>query len=71
MFYIYPFFDVHWIGWIVISIVLLSAIFDAIPYRSRGNFQENVLDILTKRFVRGEIELEEFEERKQILKGSN
>jgi|GEM_PF-1072126 uncharacterized membrane protein len=71
MFHIHHFFDVHWIWGGVISTVLQLAIFGAIPYRSRRNFQENLLNILTKRFVRDEIDLEEFEERKQTLKGSN
>jgi putative membrane protein len=70
MFYDHHFFDMHWIWWIVISIVILWAIFNFLPYRPRRNFQEDALDILTKRLARGEIERKEFEERKQILKGS-
>ncbi|MGK7369562.1 MAG: hypothetical protein ACNS64_05055 [Candidatus Halalkalibacterium sp. M3_1C_030] len=70
MFYNHHFFGVHWIWWIVISIGLLLVILDFLPYRRKRDLQEDAFDILTKRFARGEIEREEFEERKRILKES-
>jgi putative membrane protein len=68
MFYNHHFFDMHWIWWIVISIGLLLVSLDMIPYWRNRDVREDAMDILTKRFARGEIEREEFEERKKVLK---
>lgn len=68
MFYNHHLFGMHWIWWIVLSIALLLVIFDFVPFRRRYDMKEDALDILSKRFARGEIEREEFEERKRILK---
>ena len=68
MFYDHHFIGMHWIWWIAILAIILLVVFDIIPYRFRGEPDESALDILKKRFARGEIEREEFEERKKILK---
>ena len=68
MFYNHHFFGMHWIWWIVISIGLLLVFFDLIPYWRVRVVREDAMDILTKRLARGEIEREEFEERKKVLK---
>ncbi|MGK7369557.1 MAG: SHOCT domain-containing protein [Candidatus Halalkalibacterium sp. M3_1C_030] len=68
MFYNHHLFGMHWIWWIVISIGLLLVFLDLIPYRRDSDVREDAMDILTKRFARGEIEREEFEERKKVLK---
>ncbi len=68
MFYNHHFFGMHWIWWIVISIGLLLVFLDLIPYRRVRVVREDAMDILTKRLARGEIEREEFEERKKVLK---
>lgn len=48
--------------------IILLIIFNVIPYRPGTELKEDALDILKKRYARGEIEREEFEERKQVLK---
>tara|TARA_Y100001935_G_scaffold255660_1_gene270702 strand:+ start:42334 stop:42549 length:216 start_codon:yes stop_codon:yes gene_type:complete len=68
MFYNHHFFGMHWIWWIVISIGLLLVFLDLIPYWRVRVVREDAMDILTKRLARGEIEREEFEERKKVLK---
>ena len=68
MFFDHQFFGMHWIWWIIMAILVLLVIFNVIPYRPRTDITEDALDILKKRFARGEIEREEFEERKKILK---
>lgn len=61
----------HWIWWIVLVATVLLVVFNIIPYRPRAGLNEDALDILKKRFARGEIEREEYEERKQVLKRSS
>jgi putative membrane protein len=68
MFYNHHFFGMHWIWWIVISIGLLLVFLDLIPYWRVRVVREDAMGILTKRLARGEIEREEFEERKKVLK---
>lgn len=68
MFFDHHFFGMHWLWWIIMTILVLLVVFNVIPYRSRTDITEDALDILKKRFARGEIEREEFEERKQVLK---
>lgn len=68
MFYEHHFFGMHWIWWIIITILALLIFFDVIPNKLNPETLEDPLDILKKRFARGEIEKEEFEERKKILK---
>jgi len=67
MFYDHHFIGMHWIWWIVITAIILLVIFNIIPYRPTTDTTEDALDILKKRFARGEIEREEFEERKKNL----
>lgn len=68
MFYDHHFIGMHWIWWIVVTIIILLVVFNILPYRPQTVQEENAIDILKKRFARGEIEREEFEERKKILK---
>ena len=68
MFYNHHFMGMHWIWWIILVVTILLLIFNIIPYQPNINPTEDALDILKKRFARGEIEQEEFEERKRILK---
>lgn len=50
--------------------IFLLLVFNILPYKATSEMKEDALNILKKRFARGEIEREEFEERKQILKRS-
>lgn len=61
------FWGMHLIWWII-WIVLLIWIF-ATPYSIPGSrrTKENPLDILQKRFAKGEITEEEYSERKKVL----
>ncbi|MFH5885983.1 SHOCT domain-containing protein [Halalkalibaculum sp. DA3122] len=71
MFYDHHFIGMHWIWWLIVVGIILLVVFNVIPYRSKTELEENAMEILKKRFARGEIEREEFEERKKILKQSN
>lgn len=58
----------HFVWWVIWLIFLIWIFFvpTDIPYRKSKN--ENPLDILKKRFAKGEISKEEFEESKKVLK---
>jgi putative membrane protein len=71
MFYDHHFIGMHWIWWLIVVGILLLVVFNIIPYRPKTELEENAMEILKKRFARGEIEREEFEERKKILNQSN
>jgi putative membrane protein len=71
MFYDHHFIGMHWIWWLIVVGIILLVVFDIIPYRSKTELEENAMEIIKKRFARGEIEREEFEERKKILNQSN
>jgi putative membrane protein len=68
MFYDHHFIGMHWIWWIIMVVIILLVVFNVIPSRPTADAGEDAIDILKKRFARGEIEREEFEERKKILK---
>jgi len=70
MLYDHHFIGMHWIWWIVITLTILFFVFNILPYRSSKS-TEDPLDILKKRFAQGEIEREEFEERKRIIEDNN
>jgi putative membrane protein len=70
------YFDGHFGGmhlvWWIIWIILLIWIFlipNDIPYQKTK--KEDPLNILKKRFAKGEINKEEYEESKKILKSDN
>ena len=70
MFFDHHFIGMHWIWWLIVVGIILLVAFNIIPYRPNVEPKEDALEILKKRFARGEIEREEFEERKQVLKQS-
>lgn len=61
------FWGMHWIWWIL-WVILLFWIF-ATPWDVPGQRKkkDSPLDILKKRYAEGEINTEEFEERKKVL----
>lgn len=66
MFYDHHFIGMHWVWWIVLTLIIIFLVFNILPNRS-SKFREDPLDILKKRFARGEIEKEEYQERKRII----
>jgi putative membrane protein len=57
----------HWIWWLlIIGSILLIILFSYQNTATRAS-DEDALSILKKRYARGEIEKDEYEERKQIL----
>ncbi len=67
MFYDHHFIGMHWIWWLLVAGFILLIIFNMLPYRTASASKEDALDILKMRYARGEIEQEEFEERKRVL----
>lgn len=61
------YWGMHWIGWIL-WIVLLFWIF-ALPYDIPGQRKnkDTPLEILKKRYAKGEITLQEYEDMKKML----
>ncbi len=59
-------------GWMMIFWILLFialVVLFLIAFRNTGSKEESAMEILKKRYARGEIDKEEFEERKnEILK---
>lgn len=68
MFFDHHFIGMHWIWWLIVASIILLVIFNIIPYRPKTELKEDAMEILEKRFARGEIEREEFKERKKTLK---
>ena len=68
MFYNHHFIGMHWIWWLIVVGIIMLVVFNVIPYRPKTELEENAMGILKKRFARGEIEKEEFEERKRIIR---
>ncbi len=61
------FWGMHWIWWGIWIILIIVFIFT--PWISRPQKSENsAMDILRERYARGEIDKDEFEERRRILK---
>ena len=71
MFFDHHFIGMHWIWWLIITAAIVLLIFNIIPFQSKKDYKKDAMAILRERFARGEIEREEFEERKNILERSN
>lgn len=71
MFFDHHFIGMHWIWWLIVVGIILLVVFNVIPYRPKTELEENAIEILKKRFARGEIEREEFEERMRIIKDNH
>ena len=65
------FFGMHFIWWIIWTIVLFWIF--AIPYNLpyQRSAKENPMNILKRRYAKGEITKEEFEDAKKTLKSDN
>lgn len=71
MFFDHHFIGMHWLWWIFLTVMVLLLVFNIVPYRSDNQLNEDALEILKKRFARGEIEKEEYEERRRIIAGQS
>lgn len=60
------FWGMHWIWWILFLIIIVLIVS---PNRITGSRkkEETPMDILKKRLAKGEIDKEEYEEKKRIL----
>jgi len=56
-----------WLFWIVLLVVLVYVLKDVFASSNKGSSSEDALEILKKRFARGEIDEAEFERRKRKL----
>lgn len=66
----YHFWGMHffwWIFWIIILVWIFPTPYNLLGERTKT---ETPLDILKKRFVKGEITKEDFEEKKKFLQGN-
>ncbi len=61
------FYGMHLIWWFIWIVLLIWVFLTPWGYRGRRGKEETPLDILKKRFASGEINKEEYEERKQVL----
>lgn len=61
-----------WLFWIAIVVVAIYLLTRALSSTRRDDVggRESALDVLEKRYARGEISSEEYEERRSRLKGS-
>ena len=62
-----------WFGMMIIPIILIGVVIYVVSKQERNNkgkdivFKDNSLDILSERFARGEINEEEYNQRKNVL----
>lgn len=61
------FYGMHLIWWFIWIVLLIWVFLTPWGYRGRRRKEETSLDILKKRYASGEINKEEYEERKQVL----
>jgi putative membrane protein len=53
---------------IIFLVVVGLAVFAILKFSKRGKIEDSSIDILNERFAKGEIDIEEFKERKALLK---
>lgn len=61
------FWGMHWLWWCIFLLIILFILFFPWPAKNRANQEETPLEILRKRYAKGEINKEEYEERKKVL----
>jgi putative membrane protein len=57
-----------WLFWIVLLVVLVYVLKDIFSAGNKSSSPDDAMEILKRRFARGEIDEAEFERRKQQLK---
>lgn len=68
--YSHFYWGMHWIWWILWILLLVWIFATPWPPYSRRKKEETPMDILKKRFARGDIAREEFQEGKRVLEQS-
>lgn len=61
------FWGMHWMWWTLWITILILIFFVPLGFRPKQKGEATALDLLKKRFANGEIDKEEYEERKKIL----
>jgi putative membrane protein len=61
------FWGMHWMWWGTVILIILLVIFIPWSARKSNNEKETPIDILKKRYAKGEINKEEYRERKKVL----
>lgn len=56
-----------WILWIILIVVLVYVLKDIAGSRGKGSSEDEALEILRQRYARGEIDEQEYEQRKREL----
>jgi putative membrane protein len=64
------FIGMHLIWWLLIILAVVLIMFNIPGRKSGANTHESALEILDRRYAQGEIEREEYEERKKVLQNS-
>jgi putative membrane protein len=62
-------FGMGWI-WIVLLLVIILVLFKTMEKRGEGRESKSAMDILKERYAKGEIDKEEFEEKRKELRES-
>lgn len=61
------FWGMNWIWWAILVILIIGIFFGLSSFRP-GKSGNSALDVLRERYARGEIDKDEFEERRRMLK---
>ena len=56
-----------WIFWLILIVVVMMVIKNLLPGTQKSDAQDTPLDILKKRYARGEIDAEEYAQRRSEI----
>ena len=56
-----------WILWLILIVIIVYVVKDFLPNDSKKSSEDDAMEILRQRFARGEIDEQEFEQRKKEL----
>ena len=61
------FWGMHWVWWLVFCTILIWIFIIPKDIPGQRHSKERAIDILDKRFAKGEISKEEYEEKKKLI----